>query len=114
MQHRELLTPQIVVTQSGLPMGIPWLAKAHSLFHAWFSRQETGYSITDIMFGDINPLAKLSITFPKQVEDMPTYLIYSKSDRNILYSEDVFIGYCYYKQINRVLLFYFGYRLSYT
>ncbi|KIW95003.1 uncharacterized protein Z519_04983 [Cladophialophora bantiana CBS 173.52] len=104
----------IVVTQSGLPIGMPWLSKANSLLHAWFGGQETGHGITDVVFGDVNPSARLSVTFPKRVEDTPTYLMYGKSDKNILYGEGVFIGHRYYEQVDREPLFYFGYGLSYS
>lgn len=93
---------------------MPWLSKASTVLHAWFGGQETGHGISDVIFGDVNPSAKLSVTFPKRVEDNPTYLMYGKTDRNILYGEGVHIGHRYYEQIDREPLFYFGHGLSYT
>lgn len=93
---------------------MPWVSKANTLVHSWFGGQETGHGITDVLFGEVNPSARLSVTFPKRVEDIPTYLTYGKSDRSILYGEGVFIGHRYYEQVDRQPLFYFGHGLSYT
>ncbi|PVH72059.1 glycoside hydrolase family 3 protein [Cadophora sp. DSE1049] len=104
----------IVITQSGLPIAMPWIVQASTLLHAWFGGQEVGHGIADVLFGDVNPSAKLSVTFPKRVEDTPSFLTFGKADRNIMYGEGVFLGYRYYEMIDRAPLFYFGYGLSYT
>lgn len=54
------------------------------------------------------------MTFPKRVEDTPTFLTFGKVDREIYYGEGVFIGYRYYEKLKNDPLFYFGYGLSYT
>ncbi|KAH6716074.1 glycoside hydrolase superfamily [Leptodontidium sp. MPI-SDFR-AT-0119] len=104
----------IVITQSGLPIGMPWVHQASTLLHAWFGGQEVGHGIADVLFGTVNPSAKLSVTFPKRAEDTPTFLTFGKADRSLVYGEGVFIGYRYYEKIDLAPLFYFGYGLSYT
>jgi beta-glucosidase len=93
---------------------MPWLPSTNTLVHAWYGGQETGHAIADILFGDVNPSGKLSITFPKRVEDNPAFLTFGKQDRVLVYGEGVFVGHRYYEKLNMKPLFYFGYGLSYT
>lgn len=103
-----------MVTQAGLPFEMPWLTSVNTLIHAWYGGQETGHAIADVLFGNVNPSGKLSITFPKKVEDNPAFLTFAKQDRVLVYGEGVFVGHRYYEKLKRAPLFYFGYGLSYT
>lgn len=93
---------------------MPWIGKASTLVHAWFGGQETGNAIADVLFGQHNPSGRLSVTFPKRLEDTPAFLTFGKGSREILYGEGIFIGYRYYEKLHNDPLFYFGYGLSYT
>ncbi|KAI8178227.1 putative beta-glucosidase I [Colletotrichum sp. SAR 10_75] len=104
----------IIVTQSGCPIAMPWIEKAATLVHAWFGGQETGNAMADVLFGKVNPSGRLSVTFPKRIEDTPAFLTFGKGQREIMYGEGVFIGYRYYEKVKTRPLFYFGHGLSYT
>ncbi|KAH7376651.1 glycoside hydrolase superfamily [Plectosphaerella cucumerina] len=104
----------IVVTQAGCPIEMPWMQKSKTLLHAWYGGQETGNGLADVLFGDVNPSGRLSVTFPKSIKHTPAYLTFGKSDREILYGEGVFIGHRFYEAVDRDPLFYFGHGLSYT
>lgn len=93
---------------------MPWVKSSHTLLHAWLGGQETGNAIVDILFGNVNPSGRLSLTFPERIEDTPTYLNFAKTDRTIMYGEGVFVGHRYYEKLDRPPLFYFGFGLSYT
>lgn len=93
---------------------MPWLASTNTLVHAWYGGQEAGNAISDILFGHVNPSGRLSITFPKKIEDNPAFLSFGKQDRVLVYGEGVFVGHRYYEKLRREPLFYFGYGLSYT
>lgn len=97
-----------------MPIEMPWIGKVATLVHAWYGGQETGHAIADILFGRVNPSGRLSVTFPKQIEDTPAFLNFGKTDRHIMYGEGLFIGYRYYEKLKRSPLFSFGYGLSYT
>lgn len=105
---------QIIVNQSGCPVTMPWLKRVPTLIHAWFGGQETGNGIADVLFGRHNPSGRLSVTFPRRLEDTPAFLSYGKGLREMYYGEGVFIGYRYYEKLQNDPLFYFGYGLSYT
>jgi beta-glucosidase len=93
---------------------MPWVQKSKTLLHAWYGGQETGNGLADVLFGDVNPSGRLSVTFPESVKHTPAYLTFGKSDREILYGEGIFIGHRFYEAVDRDPLFYFGHGLSYT
>lgn len=82
--------------------------------HAWYGGQETGNGIADVLFGRHNPTGRLSVTFPRRLEDTPAFISYGKGLREMYYGEGVFIGYRYYEKLRNEPLFYFGYGLSYA
>lgn len=93
---------------------MPWAQKASAVVHAWLGGQEAGHGITDVLFGKTNPSGRLTLTFPKRLQDTPTFLTFGKADHDIYYGEGVFIGYRYYEKIQTEPEFYFGHGLSYT
>jgi beta-glucosidase len=103
-----------VVVQSGTPVAMPWAKEAPAILQAWYGGNETGNAIADILFGDTNPSAKLPLTFPKRLEDTPTFLNYGSERGQTLYGEGVYIGYRWYEKTNMEVLFPFGHGLSYT
>jgi len=103
-----------VVMQSGTPVHMPWIDKVSSVVQAWYGGNETGNIIADVLFGDANPSGKLSLSFPKRVQDNPAFLNYRAEGGRTIYGEDVYVGYRYYEFADREVLFPFGHGLSYT
>ncbi|KAK6859242.1 beta-glucosidase protein [Apiospora arundinis] len=103
-----------VVMQSGTPVEMPWISDVGSVIQAWYGGNETGNTIADILFGDVNPSGKLSLSFPVRVQDNPAYLNYRTEGGRVLYGEDIYVGYRYYEFAERPVLFPFGHGLSYT
>ncbi|EFY89499.1 Cel3c putative beta-glucosidase [Metarhizium acridum CQMa 102] len=103
-----------VVMQTGTPEEMPWLEKTPAVVQAWYGGNETGNCIADILFGDANPSGKLSLSFPKRLRDVPSFLNFRAEAGRTLYGEDVYIGYRYYEFANRAVNFPFGHGLSYT
>ncbi|KAJ5589944.1 Beta-glucosidase [Penicillium hetheringtonii] len=104
----------VVVVQSGTPVEMPWIDNAKAVLHAWYGGNETGHAISDVLLGDVNPAAKLPLTFPRRLKDNPTYFNYRSEGGRILYGEDVYVGYRYYDGLEVDPLFPFGHGLSYT
>ena len=52
---------------------MPWVDKVPSIVHSWYLGNATGDAIADVLFGNVNPSAKLSLTFPKRLEDVPSF-----------------------------------------
>ncbi|KAI1389318.1 glycoside hydrolase family 3 protein [Hypoxylon trugodes] len=103
-----------VVMQSGTPVEMPWINDVNALIQAWYGGNETGNTIADILFGDVNPSGKLSLSFPRRVQHNPAYLNYRTEGGRVIYGEDIYIGYRFYESVDREVLFPFGHGLSYT
>jgi beta-glucosidase len=104
----------VVVMQSGTPVTMPWLSSVNALVHAWYGGNETGNAIADIIFGNVNPSAKLPLSFPKKLQDNPAFLNYRTERGRTLYGEDVYVGYRWYEMLDMDVAFPFGHGLSYT
>lgn len=104
----------VIVNQSGTPVEFPWLKDSTTLVQAWFGGNELGPAITDVLFGNHNPCGKLPMTFPYKNRDNPTYLTYKSDGGNVIYGEDIFVGYKYYDALEKGVAFPFGFGLSYT
>ncbi|PSR97621.1 glycosyl hydrolase family 3 C-terminal domain-domain-containing protein [Coniella lustricola] len=104
----------VVVNQSGTPVTMPWADKVSAIVQAWYGGNETGNAIADVLFGDANPSGKLSLSWPRRVQDNPAFLNFRTEGGRTIYGEDVYIGYRYYEVAERDVLFPFGHGLSYT
>ena len=105
----------IVVLNNGQPLVMDkWLGSVPAVVEAWFGGQETGHGVADVLFGDANPSGKLTVSFPKKIEDNPSYAYYPGKDGKIEYGEGIYVGYRYYETKAVEQLFPFGFGLSYT
>jgi Beta-glucosidase-related glycosidases len=104
----------IVVVQCGGPIVMPWIDDVKGVLYAYLGGEAVGGAIVDILFGVVNPSAKLAESFPKKLEDNPSYLYYFGEGDRVEYREGVFVGYRYYDKKKLDVLFPFGFGLSYT
>ncbi|WP_336764709.1 glycoside hydrolase family 3 N-terminal domain-containing protein [Paenibacillus sp. USHLN196] len=93
----------IVVYINGRPITEPWVDEhVDAILEAWYPGQEGGHAIADILFGDVNPSGKLTISIPKHVGQLPIYYNGKRSRGKRYLEEDLEPRYA------------FGYGLSYT
>jgi len=105
----------IVVINSGGGLDMnPWVDSAGAILQAWYTGQESGTAITEIIFGTVNPSGKLPASFEKHWGDSAAEANYPGSDGKIFYKEGIFIGYRGFDRSDVKPLFPFGYGLSYT
>ena len=52
---------------------MPWLDSVSAVVHSWYLGNATGDALADVLFGKVNPSGKLSMTFPKRLEDTPSF-----------------------------------------
>lgn len=85
--------------------------KVNGLLEAWFPGTEGANAITDIIFGDANPSAKLTMSFPQATGQCPIYYNHYNTGRphesNVRYISR-------YQDIPTESYYPFGYGLSYS
>ncbi|NLL80164.1 MAG: glycosyl hydrolase [Clostridiales bacterium] len=104
----------VVVLHNGSPVEMPWEKEVKGILEAYLGGQAVGAAEYDILFGKVNPSAKLAETFPLKLEDNPSYLDFAREEDKVVYREGIFVGYRYYDKKKMNVLFPFGHGLSYT
>lgn len=104
----------VVVLHNGSAVEMPWVNEVKGILEAYLGGEAVGGAVVDILFGDVNPSAKLAETFPYQLEDNPSYLSGFGCGDFVNYAEGIFVGYRYYDKKNMPVMFPFGFGLSYT
>lgn len=112
----------VVVNISGNAVAMPWIKKVPAVVQAWFLGSESGNSIADVIFGEVNPSGKLPFTFPARLEDVAAHATgeypgVKRADKDIWderYNEGIFVGYRWHDTKKIAPLFAFGHGLSYT
>ena len=104
--------PVVVVLLNGRPLSIGGLkGKVPAILEAWFPGIEGGHAITDVLFGDVNPSAKLPVTFPHNVGQVPIYYAHKNTGRPPREEEKYTSKYL---DVPWTPLYAFGHGLSYT
>ena len=94
----------IVILLNGSPVDMTaWIDGCSAVLEAWYPGEQGAQAITEILFGDVSPSAKLPITFPRSVGQLPLYYSAKPSGRGYGYVEN-----------DGSPLYPFGYGLSYT
>jgi beta-glucosidase len=111
--------PTIVVYSSGKPITEPWISEnAAALVQQFYPGEQGGHALADVLFGDVNPSGKLSVSFPYDVGTLPVYYDYLNSGRytepgKIWPNGTLQFGHQYVLN-NPQPLYEFGYGLSYS
>ena len=71
-------------------------------------------ALAKILSGEVSPSGRLPVSFPKREEDLPTYINFHVDGNNLMYGEDIYVGYRYYNTKQLEVSYPFGYGLSYT
>ncbi len=108
----------IVITFGGNPYAMPWLNNIKGLLHCWYLGSMGGEALAGVLSGKVNPSGKLPVTFAKTIEDYPYYKYgkkaYPGENKQVYYSEGIYIGYRHFDTRKVKPQFPFGYGLSYT
>jgi beta-glucosidase len=96
--------PVVVYLMNGRPLSVNFVREnVPAIIEGWYMGQETGTAAADIIFGDVNPSGKLSITVPKSAGQLPMYYNCKPSAQ---LNE--------YLSMDNKPLWHFGFGLSYT
>jgi beta-glucosidase len=145
-EHQDALVEQvaaanphtIVVLETGSPALMPWASKVSGILEVWYPGSRGADAVARVLFGEVNPCAKLPITFPMRDADMPQPGVakppQSGSENGafarlaaffggpgtarppvqLSYDEGLLVGYKWYDAKQKAVLFPFGFGLSYT
>lgn len=94
--------PVVLVLLNGSAVAVNWADKhLPAILTAWYSGEEGGTALADVLFGDYNPAGRLPVTFYKSADDLPPFENYTMKDRT-------------YRYFRKAVLYPFGFGLSYT
>ncbi len=119
----------VILNIGGVIDVMQWRDAVDGILLAWQPGLEGGNAISDVISGKVNPSGKLTSTFPARYEDdvtannfpgreisevkKPT-LFGTTVDAEVIYEEDIYVGYRYYNTFDVQTAYPFGYGLSYT
>jgi beta-glucosidase len=130
----------IVVLETGGPVSMPWINNVGAVLAAWFPGISGAPAMANILFGSVNPSAKLPVTFARSEKDLPHPEIPGMAlsaqpapaggaaaggarggggrgglpPFDIPYTEGLRVGYKWFEAENKQPMFAFGFGLSYT
>ena len=117
----------VILNIAGVIETASWRDIPDAILLAWQPRQEAGTSIVDVISGKVNPSGKLATTFPVSYQDVPSANNFPgiepevpESERadeepaELVYEEDIYVGYRYYNTFDVPVAYEFGYGLSYA
>lgn len=126
----------VVLNVPGVVEVASWRDMVDAVLVAWQAGQEGGNSVVDVLSGKVNPSGKLTATFPLKYADAATskgfpgkslevekkdnapdlsgFSMMSRKPWEIVYDDDVYVGYRYYNTFKVPVAYEFGYGLSYT
>lgn len=110
----ELEKPIVVVLFNGSPVELPFESKVKAILDMYLPGQGGGTAVADLLFGAVSPSGKLAETWPKHLEDSPSYPYFNKRQDVIEYRESIYVGYRYYDKARVEPMYPFGYGLSYS
>ena len=104
--------PIVLVLMNGRPLTLTWEdANINAILETWFAGTMAGEAIAQVLTGAYNPSAKLTVTFPRNVGQIPVYYNMKNTGRpfdiNNKYSTK-------YLDVENSPLYSFGFGLSYT
>jgi beta-glucosidase len=92
----------VLVLTGGGPIALGDLADlVEAVLFVWYPGEAGGEAVADILFGHASPSAKLPLTFPRSLDDLPPFDDYSMQGRT-------------YRYADKEPLYPFGFGLSYT
>jgi beta-glucosidase len=90
----------------------PVVDKVGAVLWVGYPGEAGGYAVVNVLFGRVSPSGKLPFTWARRWEDYPSSRCWGSED--VVYCENIYVGYRYFDTFNMEPLFPFGFGLSYT
>lgn len=106
--------PVVLTLFTGRPLTLTWEQEnVPAILNVWFGGSEAAYAIGDVLFGDVNPSGKLTMTFPKNVGQIPLFYNHKNTGRPLAAGKWFEKFRTNYLDVDNDPLYPFGYGLSY-
>tara|TARA_B100001996_G_scaffold305083_1_gene246118 strand:+ start:1938 stop:4202 length:2265 start_codon:yes stop_codon:yes gene_type:complete len=103
----------VLVVMSGRPLDLSWEDEnIPAIVQAWHLGSKSGDAIAQVLYGDYNPSGKLTMSFPRNVGQVPVYYNFKNTGRPSTSIEQVTNS--GYADVENSPLYSFGHGLSYT
>ncbi len=110
-----LAKPIVLVVYGGRPLILTEVEeKVSAILYAWFPGTMNGLAVANLLTGKANPSAKLSMTFPRSVGQIPIYYNELRTGRPQLDEENTHRFASRYIDQSNLPLYPFGFGKSYT
>jgi beta-glucosidase len=110
---KETGKPVVLVLMNGRPLILQWEHdNLDAILETWHAGTRGGDAIVDILFGNANPSGKITISFPRNIGQIPLYYNYKNSGRP--FDSNSKFSVRYIDMPDNSPLYPFGYGLSYT
>ncbi len=107
--------PVVLTLFTGRPLVLAWEQEhVPAILNVWFGGSEAAYAIGDVLFGDVNPSGKLTMTFPQNEGQIPLYYAHKNTGRPLAEGHWFEKFRSNYLDVTNGPLYPFGYGLSYT
>lgn len=107
--------PVGLVLMNGRPLDLSWEDQhVDAIMEAWYLGTMAGHSIADLISGDYDPSARLTMSFPRSVGQLPLYYNHKNTGRPIDPKNPAVDYRSFYIDSPNTPLYPFGYGLGYT
>lgn len=104
-----------LVLFNGRPLDLSWEHEnIDAILEAWYPGTMAGHGVADVIAGDYNPSAKLTISFPRNIGQLPIYYNHKNTGRPVDPANPKGDYRSSYLDVDNSPLYPFGYGLSYT
>lgn len=104
--------PIVLVLMNGRPLDLSWEDEnLDAILETWYGGTMAGHAIADILFGDANPSGKITMTFPRNVGQIPVYYNHLPTGRPFDAGQKYTTKYL---DVSNEPLYPFGYGLGYS
>ena len=129
--HQKWKKVVVILNIGGVIEVTSWRDQVDAILLTWQPGQEAGHAIADVISGKVNPSGKLATTFATVLDDYPAAANFpgvvlepgDPTDRSpmasakaaeIVYKDDIWVGYRHFNRHHRNIAYPFGFGLSYT
>ncbi|MEX0768507.1 MAG: glycoside hydrolase family 3 C-terminal domain-containing protein [Microthrixaceae bacterium] len=104
----------VVLVNAGSVVDLDAAQGAAAIAQTWYLGQETGNAVAAVLTGQVDAAGRLPTTYGKQVQDWSSHLNYPGQFGEVLYGEELFMGYRGFDKQRIEPAFCFGHGLSYA